>query len=101
MNLDAIGNRVADFNLGAIYRLHNLESGRFEHWDVHYQRAEVIDVDIFANEFKTTRDSQGLVSESMDPQSEESRRRRTDTELHRAIHVTLRRDSQEIIGFGR
>jgi len=101
MNLDAVGNCVTDFNLGPIRRLHNLQSGRFEHRDVHYQRTQVVDVDIITNEFESTGHGQGLVIESMDPQSEKSRRRRTDTESHRAIHVALRRDSHEIIRIGR
>ena len=68
MNLDAVRNRVADFSLRVIRRLHNLQSGRLEHRNVHHQRAQVVDVDIVTNEFESTGDGQGLVVESMDAQ---------------------------------
>src|SRR5205085_3142073 len=100
MNLDAIGDGVADLDRGAVSRLRYLKRRVLEHRHVQGVGREARDVDGALGEFKAPVLGDGLAVERANGEREETRRvgRGRDGRLDEARAVTLCRDIEEVGG---
>src|SRR5687768_3791001 len=101
MNLNPIGDGVADFSARAIGGFRNLQTRRLEHGDVKHQSREGINTNILAHKVKTSSPGEGLTVQRLDYQGEQSGLVPLRRNLQHAGGITLRGDMKEILRGGQ
>src|SRR5258708_26354629 len=97
MDFDPVSDHVADFRTRAVGGLDDLQARGFEHRDVHHQRRQVVDRNVFAEQIESAGRGQRLIVQRMHAEREEPGLRRMQTELDHPRQKPWRGDSHKII----
>src|SRR5687767_12238941 len=101
MNLNPIGDGIADFSARAIGGFRNLQTRGLEHGDVKHQSREVINTHILAHQVKTSSTGEGLAVQRLDHQGKKSGLVSMRGNLQHAGGITLCGDMKEILRGGK